>query len=71
MSDKFNKILQYHHGEKSLESPAIIYTDLKYLCGKMHSRQNDPEMILANQYLQVVHLTQQKTNSIVTKIKIV
>ena len=76
MSDEFNKIL-----EKSLKAPAIIYADLESLLEKMYSCQNNPEKsytekklnirLLVIQYLQVVCLTQQKTNLIVTKVKIV
>ena len=81
MPDEFNKILKYNHGEKSLKAPAIIYADLECLLEKMYSCQNNPEKsytekklnirLLVIQYLQVVCLTQQKTNLIVTKVKIV
>ena len=81
MPDEFNKILKHNHGEKSPKVPAIIYADLECLLEKMHSCQNNPEKsytkkkliirLLVIQYLQVVRLTQQKTNLIVTKVKIV
>ena len=43
MPTKYNKILKYHHGEKSLKVPFMIYLDLESLLKKMHSYQNDPE----------------------------
>ena len=70
MSDEFNRILKYNHGETSLKAPAIIYADLECLLEKTHSYQNNPEKsytekklsirLLIIQYLQVVRLTQQK-----------
>ena len=76
-----NKISKYNHGEKSLKVPFIIYADLECLLEKMHSRQNNFEKfytekklstcLLVIQYLQVVCLTQQKTNLIVTMVEIV
>ena len=84
MPNEDNKILKYNYGEKSLKVPAIIYADLECLLEKMHSYQNDLEKsyaerkkkqlsihLLVIQYLQVVRLTQQETNLIVTKVKIV
>ena len=81
MPDEFNKILKYNHGEESLKVRAIIYADLECLLEKTHSCQNNFEKsdtekklsirLLVIQYLQVVDLTQQKTNLIVTKVKIV
>ena len=43
MPDRFEKILKYNPGEKSLKVPFIIYSDLECLLGKMDSCQNDPE----------------------------
>ena len=43
MSNEYNKILKYNHGEKSLNAPAIIYADLECLLEKMHSCQNNLE----------------------------
>ena len=82
MPDEFSKILKNNHGEKSLKAPAIIYADLECLLEKTYLCQNNPERsrtekkklnihLLVIQYLQVVCLTQQKTNLIVTKVKIV
>ena len=81
MPNEDNKILKYNHGEKSLKAPFMIYADLECLLEKMHSCQNNPEKsytekklsmrLLVIQYLQVVHLTQKKTNLIVTKVKTV
>ena len=81
MPNEDNKILKYNYGEKSLKVPAIIYADLECLLEKMHSCQNNLEKsytekklsirLLVIQYLQVVRLTQQKTNLVVTKVKIV
>ena len=79
MSDEFNKIC--NHGEKSLKAPAIVYADLeclleKRICAKMilkdliqKRKLNIRPLII--QYLQVICLTQQKTNLIITKMKIV
>ena len=81
MPDEFNKILKHNHGEYSLRAPPIIYPDSECLFEKMYSCQNNPEKsytekklnirLLVIQYLQVVRLTQEKTNLIVTKVKIV
>ena len=81
MPNEDNKTLKYSHGEKSLKAPFIIYVDLECLLEKMHSCQNNPEKSytekklstrpLVTYCLQIVHLTQQKTNLIVTKVKIV
>ena len=78
---EFNEILKYNYGEKSLKASAIIYADLECLLEKMHSCQNNPEKfytekklgirLLVIQYSQVVRLTKQKTNLIVTKVKII
>ena len=68
MPDKFNKILKYNHGEKSIKAPAIIYADLGRLLEKIHWCRNNPEKsytekklsicLLVIQYLEVVRLTQ-------------
>ena len=81
MPYEFNKILKYNHGEKSLKSPPIIYVDLECLLEKMHSRQNNFEKSYREKKnkhtpscysIFTIHLlTQQKTNLIVTKVKIV
>ena len=81
MPDEDNKILKYNHREKSLKAPFTICADLECLLEKMHSCQNNLEKsytekklsirLLVIQYLQVVRLTQQKTNLIVTKVKTV
>ena len=34
MPTKYNKILKYHHGEKSLKAPFMIYLDLESLLKK-------------------------------------
>ena len=59
----------------------MIYADLDYLLEKMHSYQNNFEISYTEKktkhmpsgypILQVVRLTQQKTNLIVTKVKTV
>ena len=54
----------------------MIYADLECLLEKMHSRQNNfeksyAEILLVTHCLQIVRLTQQKTNLIVTEIKTV
>ena len=81
MPDENNKILKHNHGEKSIKAPSIIYGDLQCLLKKMHSCQNNPEKsytekklcikLLVIQFLQIVHLTQQKTNLIVIEAKII
>ena len=82
MPDEDNKILKYNYGEKSLKAPFIIYADLECLLEKMHSCQNNFEKsytekkklsicFLVTHCLQVVRLTQQKSNLIVTEAKIV
>ena len=81
MPNENNKILKYNYGEKLLKGPFIIYVDLECLLEKMHSCQNNFAKsytekklsihLLVIQYLQVVRLTQQKINLIVTKVKIV
>ena len=81
MPNEDDKILKYNFGEKSLKAKFLIYADLECLLEKMHSRQNNFEKfytekklstcLLVIQYLQVVCLTQQKTNLIVTMVKIV
>ena len=43
MPIKFNKILKYNHGEKSLKTPFVIYVDLKCLFLKQQSCQNNPD----------------------------
>ena len=43
MPNKDNKILKYTHGEKSMETPFIIYADLEYLLKKISTCHNNPE----------------------------
>ena len=81
MPNEDNKILKCNYREKSLKASFIIHADLECLLEKMRSCQNNFEKsytekklsirLLVIQYLQVVRLTQQKTNLIVTKVKIV
>ena len=82
MPDEENKILKYNHWEKSLKALFVIYADLECLLEKLHSRQNNLQKsytekkklsirLLVTHSLQVVRLTQQKTNLIVTEAKIV
>ena len=86
MSNEYNKILKYNHGEKSLNAPAIIYADLECLLEKMHSCQNNPEKSYTEKKLsirlliirlqivhliQIVNLIQQKISLTVTKVKTV
>ena len=73
------KTAKYNYGEKSLKAPFIIYADLECLLKKC----TDVKIILKNliqikklsirllvtHCLQIVHLTQQKTNLIVTQVK--
>ena len=42
MPTKFNKILKYNHGERSLRTPFVIYADLECLLLKQQSCQNNP-----------------------------
>ena len=78
-----DRILKYTHGEKPLKAPFSIYLDLECLLKKEQSCQNNPEKwytekkkcsglsLLAGQFLQNVHLMQQKINSIFTEEGIV
>ena len=76
-----NKILKYNRGEKSMKGPYMIYADLECSPKKIHSCQNNPETsyikkkrciyFLVTPCLQIVHLTQQKINLIVTEANIV
>ena len=81
MSNEHNKILKYNQGEKSVKAPFIIYSDIECWLEKTFSFRNNPEKsytekklsirLLVTHCLQIVHLIQQKTNLIVTKVKIV
>ena len=81
MPSEDNKILKYNYGEKSMKAPFVIYTDLECLLEKMHSCQNNLEKSYtgkktmhtpsAYSLFKIVHLTQQKTNLIITEEKIV
>ena len=76
-----NEILKYNHGKKSLKAPFMVYADLECLLEKMHhvkiilkniiQRKKLSIRLLVTHCLQVVRLTQQKTNLIVTKVKTV
>ena len=68
MPNEGNKILKYDYGEKSLKVLAITYADLERLLEKLHSCQNN----LEKSYTEKKQLSiQQKTNLIVTMMKIV
>ena len=81
MPKEYNKILKYNHGEKSMKAPLIIYANLECLLEKMHSCKNNPEKSYTEKEtmhtpsvthcLQIVHLTQPKTNLIVKEVKTV
>ena len=81
MPNEYNKTLKYNHGEKSIKAPAIIMPTQsvclkKCIHVKLHPEKFYTEKklnirLLVIQYLQVVRLIQQKTNLIVTKVKIV
>ena len=43
MPNKYNKTLEYNHGEKSLKVPFIIYVDLECLLEIIDSCLNNPE----------------------------
>ena len=78
-----DRILKYTYGEKPLKAPFAIYPDLECLLEKEQSCQSNPEKwytekkkssglsLLAGQFLQNVHLIQQKINSIFTEEGIV
>ena len=55
MSEKYNKILKYNQGEKSMKSPFITYADLECLPEKMDT----------------CHLIEQKIILIIIEVKIV
>ena len=43
MPEKYNKILKYNQGERSIKSPHIIYADLECLLEKTNTCHNNPE----------------------------
>ena len=43
MPEEYNKTLKYNEGEKSMESPFIIYADLECLLEKINTCHNNPE----------------------------
>ena len=43
MHEKYNKILKYNHGEKSMKVPFIIYAELKCLLKKLSIYHNNRE----------------------------
>ena len=43
MLEKYNKILKYNEGEKSMKSPFIVYADLERLLEKRNTCHNNPE----------------------------
>ena len=43
MPEKYNKILKYNYGEKSMKTPFIIYADLESLLEKTSTCHNNPE----------------------------
>ena len=43
MLEKYNKILKYNEGEKSMKSPFIVYADLEHLLEKRNTCHNNPE----------------------------
>ena len=86
MPNKDNQILKYTQGEKSMETPFIIYADLECLLKKISTCHNNPEKsytekilcikLLVIQFLQILHLTQrsctqQKANLVVIEAKII
>ena len=44
MLQEGKNILKYHHGDKWLQVPFIIYADLECLLKKQQSSQNNPEI---------------------------
>ena len=71
MPTKDNNIIKYNHGEKSMQVPFIIYTDLECLLEKMSTcinNLNESSTTKINtqhqniQYLLVVHLMNRKIN---------
>ena len=66
MPNEDNNILKYNYGEKSLKAPFIIYADLECLLEKMYSCQNNFEKSIYRKKKQ-----EQRTNLIVTKVKVV
>ena len=45
MPKEHSKILQYNHGENSMQVPFIIYADLQSLLEKMNTSHNNPEKL--------------------------
>ena len=74
------KLLEYNHGEKSLKTPFIIYTNLECLLIKQQLCQNNPNGSYTEREamhepfgysLDLVHLIQNKTNTIFIEERIV
>ena len=75
MPNEDNKVLEYNYGEKSLKAPFYLCwkkcTHLRIIQKNLIKRKKLSIRLLVTHCLQIVHLTQQKTNLIVTKVKIV
>ena len=82
MPNEDNEILKHNNEEKSMKARFMIFADLDCLLEKMFSYQNNPEKsytdkkklsihLLVTHCLQIIHLTQEKANLTVTKVKIV
>ena len=41
MSNEYNKIIKYNHGEKSMKRPCVIFSNLESILKKMHSCQSN------------------------------
>ena len=82
MPEKYNKILKYDEGEKSMRVPFIIYADLEGLLEKMNTCHNDPEKssttkIKKNTHhlvihcLHIAHLIEQTISLAIIEVKTV
>ena len=75
MPTKYNNIIKYNHGEKSMKLPFVIYADLECLLEKMSTCQNNPNKSFTTKInnilhrvthcLLIVHLMNQKINLII------
>ena len=81
MPTKYNNVIKYNHGEKSIKIPFTIYADLECLLDKMSTCQSDPNKSSTTkinkhshqviQYLLIVHLMNQKIKLVIIEGMIV
>ena len=77
MPNKYNNILEYKYGEKSLKTQFLIELGIECILKKEHSCQNNSQKsyterkasmnLQAGQCLRNIHLIHQKINFIITE----